>query len=85
VDVAVRLLIAMAMGYGIYRLGTSALRSASASPTQRGPGELEDPEGGKTFLICGECGTEFEVTKVGQGGVPRHCGEKMRVEHRPAG
>jgi hypothetical protein len=34
-------------------------------------------------FVCGECGTEFRVEKLGQLQVPRHCGEVMRVERRP--
>lgn len=36
-------------------------------------------------FVCGECGTEFRVEKLGQLQVPRHCGEVMRVERRPRG
>ncbi len=82
--VLVRVLIALAMGLAIYRLGMGALRSASSPVARRGAGDLKDPGGGSTYLVCEGCGTEFRVTKVGEGQVPRHCGEKMRVEHRPS-
>jgi hypothetical protein len=35
------------------------------------------------FFVCTECGTEFRVEKLGELQVPRHCGERMRVERRP--
>jgi len=35
------------------------------------------------FLVCGECGTEFRVTRLGELQIPRHCGETMQVVRRP--
>jgi hypothetical protein len=35
------------------------------------------------YFVCGECGTEFQVTKLGEIQVPRHCGEPMNVVRRP--
>ena len=35
------------------------------------------------FLVCGECGTEYQVTRLGEIQVPRHCGEPMKVVRRP--
>ncbi len=35
------------------------------------------------FFVCAECGTEFQVTKIGELQVPRHCGEPMNVVRRP--
>jgi len=37
----------------------------------------------EVFFVCGECGTEYQVTKVGELSVPRHCGEPMQAERRP--
>jgi hypothetical protein len=34
--------------------------------------------------VCRECGTEFQVTRLGEVQVPRHCGERMEVVRRPA-
>ena len=34
------------------------------------------------FFVCRECGTEFQVTRLGEAQVPRHCGEPMRVVRR---
>jgi hypothetical protein len=65
-------------------LGITALRAASGP----GPGErpeVEDVEALDVFLVCRECGTEFRVTRLGELQVPRHCGEPMEVERRPAG
>ena len=35
------------------------------------------------FFVCSECGTEFQVTRLGEVQVPRHCGEPMNVVRRP--
>jgi glyoxylate carboligase len=45
--------------------------------------EPEDVQDLDVFLVCGECGTEFHVTRVGEIQVPRHCGEPMQVTRRP--
>ena len=26
------------------------------------------------FFVCSECGTEYQVTRLGEVQVPRHCG-----------
>jgi len=73
------LLMAAAIGW----IGIAALRAASGGGP-RGPHEVEDVEELDVYLVCGECGTEFRVTRLGELQVPRHCGEPMRVERRPA-
>ncbi len=45
--------------------------------------EPEDVQDLDVFLVCGECGTEFHVTRVGEIQIPRHCGEPMQVTRRP--
>jgi DNA-directed RNA polymerase subunit RPC12/RpoP len=35
------------------------------------------------FFVCSECGTEYQVTRLGEIQVPRHCGEPMMVVRRP--
>ena len=50
------------------------------------PRERVDPEDVAeldVFFVCRECGTEFQVTRLGEVQVPRHCGEPMAVERRP--
>lgn len=46
--------------------------------------EVEDVDHLDVFLVCAECGTEFQVTRLGELQIPRHCGEPMLVERRPA-
>lgn len=65
-------------------LGITALRAASGPGPSERP-EVEDVEALDVFLVCRECGTEFRVTRLGELQVPRHCGEPMDVERRPAG
>jgi hypothetical protein len=48
------------------------------------PREAEDVDALDVFLVCDECGTEFKVSRLGELQMPRHCGEKMRVERRVA-
>lgn len=45
--------------------------------------EPEDVTELDVFFVCGECGTEFRVERIGELQVPRHCGEPMKVERRP--
>ena len=39
----------------------------------------------QVYLVCGECGTEFKVSRLGELQIPRHGGEKMQVVRRVAG
>jgi hypothetical protein len=73
------LLMAVAIGW----LGIVGLRAATGGGPRSRP-EVEDVGDLDVYLVCGECGTEFRVTRLGELQVPRHCGELMRVERRPA-
>jgi hypothetical protein len=77
-------LLAIPLAIGIAWLGIVALRAASGGGPKERP-EVEDVEGLDVFLVCRECGTEFRVTRLGELQIPRHCGEPMQVERRPAG
>lgn len=78
-----RILIALILGAGILTAGLWLLKAVSGSGSTRGEGEPEDVADLAVFFVCGECGTEYQVTKVGEVTVPRHCGEPMRAERRP--
>jgi hypothetical protein len=79
------ILTALAIGYVILRVGLASLRSFSPPPdAEPGPPEVEDVEDLDVFLVCEECGTEFKVSRLGELQIPRHCGERMQVVHRPA-
>jgi hypothetical protein len=54
---------------------------ATARPSERI--DPEDVEELDVFFVCGECGTEYQVTRLGEVQVPRHCGEPMQVVRRP--
>ena len=75
---------ALLVGIAIAWLGITALRATSGPPPRDHPPEVEDVEELEVFLVCDECGTEFRVTRLGELQIPRHCGEPMRVEQRPA-
>ncbi len=77
-------LSAIAIGVAIAWLGLTALRAASGVGAPAAPGDPEDVEELDVFLVCGECGTEFRVTRLGELQIPRHCGETMQVVRRPA-
>jgi hypothetical protein len=64
-------------------IGLAALRAASGVGAPEGPSEVEDVDALDVFLVCGECGTEFRVTRLGELQIPRHCGEPMQVVRRP--
>ena len=75
---------AILVGALIWRVGIGTLRSLTASGVDRTKPEVEDVEELDVFLVCGECGTEFRVTRLGELQIPRHCGEPMQVIRRPA-
>ena len=77
-------LIAVLIGYAIWRIGIATLRSASGGRLPSEQAEPEDVEELEVFFVCAECGTELRVTRLGEAQVPRHCGEKMQVVRRPA-
>jgi hypothetical protein len=77
-----RVLVAILLGLTIFLIGTAVLRAI----TRMRPKETIEPEDVvelDVFFVCGECGTEFRVEKIGELQVPRHCGEPMKVERRP--
>ena len=69
----------LAMGVWVLR-GVARFRAREDEPEEAEP---EDVAALDVVFVCGECGTEFRVEKLGQLQVPRHCGEVMRVEQRP--
>ena len=78
-------LIAILLGYGIWRVGIASLRSfMPPEDATKGPREVEDVDDLDVYLVCGECGTEFKVSRLGELQIPRHCGEKMQVVQHPA-
>ena len=77
-----RVALAIVLALVIFFVGTAVLRAIA----QMRPKETIEPEDVAdldVFFVCGECGTEFRVEKVGELQVPRHCGERMLVERRP--
>lgn len=77
------MLIALLLGGVLLFLGIWFLRAFSANGGRSAEIDPEDVADLDVFFVCGECGTEYQVTKVGQVSIPRHCGESMRVERRP--
>jgi hypothetical protein len=74
--------VATALFAAIAGLGFSFIRGVARS-RPRGRIEPEDVEALDVFFVCIECGTEFQVTRLGEAQVPRHCGEPMAVVRRP--
>jgi hypothetical protein len=79
------ILTAALIGLVIWKVGIASIRSfsphADADPT---PAEPEDVDDLDVFLVCGECGTEYKVSRLGELQIPRHCGERMEVVRRPS-
>jgi len=76
-------------GFVIWRVGIAMLRSLTlTSPAsdsdEPAPAEPEDVDDLDVYLVCGVCGTELKVSRLGELQIPRHCGEKMQVIRRPA-
>jgi hypothetical protein len=76
--------VAIALAIVIWKVGTGVLRSISSGQPSTEPRDAEDVERLDVYLVCDECGTEYQVTRIGQLQVPRHCGEPMRVVRRPS-
>ncbi|MGH7540189.1 MAG: hypothetical protein ACRELC_04235 [Gemmatimonadota bacterium] len=77
-------LTALVLGFVIWRVGIAMLRSLTVpTDAEAAPNEPEDVEDLDVFLVCGECGTELKVSRLGELQIPRHCGEKMQVVRRP--
>jgi hypothetical protein len=75
-------IVAVVLFLAIASLGFVFLRGLAAAR----PKERIDPEDVAeldVFFVCVECGTEFQVTRLGEVQVPRHCGEPMMVVRRP--
>lgn len=81
-------LTALLVAYVIWRIGIAMVRSFSLTPggevREPVPDEPEDVDELGVYLVCGECGTELKVSRLGELQVPRHCGEKMQVVRRPS-
>ncbi len=79
------MLTALLLAFVIWRVGIAMVRSLTVAPEGMdvAPEEPEDVEDLDVFLVCGECGTELKVARLGELQIPRHCGEKMQVVRRP--
>jgi hypothetical protein len=73
--VAAVIFVAIAAGGLAFLRGIVGMRSGERI-------EPEDVAELDVFFVCGECGTELQVTRLGEIQVPRHCGEPMRVVRR---
>ena len=76
--------MAALIGLGIGWVGFKALRAVggAAGRERVRPEHSEDVSDLAVFFVCRECGTEFQVTRLGEVQVPRHCGEPMEVVRR---
>ena len=74
--------IAVAMFLAIAFVGLTFLRGIVSGPSKEKI-EPEDVADLDVFFVCVECGTEYQVTRLGEIQVPRHCGEPMKVVRRP--
>ena len=63
-------------------VGLAFLRGIVSGPSKERI-EPEDVADLDVFFVCVECGTEYQVTRLGEIQVPRHCGEPMKVVRRP--
>ena len=79
-------LVAIVLFLLIAGVGVATLRAMGgvARPESDRKAEPEDVARLEVFMVCRECGTEFQVTRLGEAQVPRHCGEPMEVVRRPA-
>ena len=78
----IQALIATALFVAVAFVGLAVLR-AIAGGGRRERIDPEDVADLDVFFVCNECGTEFQVTRLGEIQVPRHCGEPMEAIQRP--
>jgi hypothetical protein len=82
-------MIGVLAAFVIWRVGIAMIRSLTVGPApgtvsdEPAPAEPEDVDDLDVYLVCGECGTELKVSRLGELQIPRHCGEKMQVVRRP--
>jgi hypothetical protein len=79
-----RVSLAVLGGAAVLLAGVKVLRGFGTPPRETREGEPEEVDALEVYFVCAECGTEYKVTKLGELSVPRHCGEPMQVERRPA-
>ena len=79
------ILVAIVLFVAILFIGIVLTRAMSARRVleDEAPKEPEDVADLDVYFVCRECGTEFQVTRLGEAQVPRHCGEPMEVVRRP--
>ena len=80
-------LTALLVAFVIWRVGITMLRSLTltnpgSDSDEPAPAEAEDVDDLDVYLVCGECGTELKISRLGELQIPRHCGEKMQVVRR---
>ncbi|MGI8617310.1 MAG: hypothetical protein ACR2L4_11130 [Actinomycetota bacterium] len=80
-------LTALLVAFVIWRVGIAMLRSLTltdpgSDSDEPAPAEAEDVDDLDVYLVCGECGTELKISRLGELQIPRHCGEKMQVVRR---
>ena len=85
-QVVVRILVAVLIALAVAWVGFKMLRAVGGPSARHSvrPEDSEDVADLSVFLVCRECGTEFQVTRLGEVQVPRHCGERMEVVRRAA-
>jgi hypothetical protein len=81
---AVRVGVAVVLGLVIVIVGRRILIGFGGPVRERHEGPAEEVGELEVYFLCGECGTEYKVTMLGELSVPRHCGEPMQVVRRPA-
>jgi hypothetical protein len=81
VGAVVLFLVISFVGIQAIRAVSGAGRTQESRPADAEPEDVADLD---VYLVCHECGTEFQVTRLGEAQVPRHCGERMEVVRRPA-
>ncbi|HZD17592.1 MAG TPA: hypothetical protein VE669_05575 [Actinomycetota bacterium] len=78
-----RIVFAVAIGLAILLVGLWLLSAIGRNRRAADDAPLEDVADLDVHFVCGECGTEFRVERLGELQVPRHCGEPMLVQRRP--
>ena len=82
-SLGLRLAVATLLGTTIFLMGRRVLAGFSVPAPEARLEEPEEVEELEVYFVCGECGTEYKVTRLGELSVPRHCGEPMQVVRRP--
>jgi hypothetical protein len=75
-----RIIIAIAIGYGLWRLSFSMIRMLALPPPEINPDDIVETDQAYWCTVCGTGVTMTIANATAEQKAPRHCREPMVVE-----